>query len=132
MAKESFVTRARFLVPAKTLYRDWLDSAGHTAMTGAPATCDARIGGVFSAWDGYIQGVNLELEPGRRIVQSWLTTDFPEGSQPSRVEVLFEPVKGGTEITIRHTDIPEEVSGRYERGWKEYYFDPMRLRYEAS
>lgn len=38
---------------------------GNTAFTGSKATCDAGVGGEFTAWDGYISGKNLELEKGK-------------------------------------------------------------------
>ena len=47
--------------PAQDLYDAWLDSAGHTAMTGGAAHVSAEVGGTFDAWDGYISGKNLEL-----------------------------------------------------------------------
>ena len=61
------------IIPAspETIYEAWLDSDGHTKMTGSPAHATANVGGAFDAWDGYISGKNLELKPGERIVQSW-------------------------------------------------------------
>jgi hypothetical protein len=35
-------------------------------------------------------------------------------------------VEGGTRITFRHTDIPEGQSARYEQGWIDHYFRPMK------
>ena len=32
----------------------------------------------------------------------------------------------GTRVVIIHTDIPEGQSERYETGWIEYYFEPMK------
>jgi uncharacterized protein YndB with AHSA1/START domain len=107
------------------LYRAWLDSDEHSHFTGSKAEIDPQVGGSFTAWDGYIQGVTLELEPYQRIVQSWRTTDFPEGSPDSRLEVLFDEVKQGTQITLIHTLIPDGQAKGYEDGWCDYYFTPM-------
>jgi hypothetical protein len=55
------------VLPAEPLevYRAWLDSAGHTAFTGAQAEVQAQVGGRFTAWDGYIEGRTLQMEaPG--------------------------------------------------------------------
>ena len=52
----------------------------HAAFTGAKATCDARVGGIFTAYDGYISGRIVELETGERIVQEWRTTEWPPGA----------------------------------------------------
>lgn len=116
------------LMPAspRRVYEAWLDSKAHTEMTGGAARVNPRKGGKFSAWDGYITGKNLELEPGRRILQAWRTSEFPQGSPDSRLEVLLEPAKGGARITLRHTEIPDGQGGSYLEGWKAYYFEPMK------
>ena len=56
------------------IYSAWLSDEGHTEMTGGEANCSGEVGGEFDAWDGYISGVNLELDENARIVQSWRTT----------------------------------------------------------
>ena len=117
-------------VSARRLYEAWLDGTEHAAFTGgAAATCEPFVGGSFTAWDGYIDGTNLELEPYRRIVQSWRSSEFPEGSVPSRLEVLLEEVEGGTRLTLRHEDIPAGQGASYRYGWLEYYFKPMAEYY---
>jgi activator of HSP90 ATPase len=114
------------------IYQAWLDSAGHTAITGSPAEVNPAVGGKFSAWDGYIQGVTLELEPDRRIVQAWRTSDFPHGSPDSRLEVLLEPFEGGTRITLVHTEIPDGQGQEYAQGWEDFYFAPMKAYFSGS
>src|SRR5437763_16214673 len=112
------------LVPAprERIYSAWLHAVERAAMPGGGATADRKVGGQYTAWDGYVKGVNLELQPGRRIVQSWRTQDFPDGSADSRIEVLLEPADGGTRITLNHTEIPDGQAGDYEEGWRDHYF----------
>ena len=86
---ESFEVSATFPAPPRRVYQAWLSSDEHTAFTGGEAEVDPREGGKFTAWDGYIEGVTVELEPYRRIVQTWRTSDFPDGSGDSRLEVLL-------------------------------------------
>jgi activator of HSP90 ATPase len=112
-------------VGPEKLYRAWLDSAEHTAFTGGAAIIEPQVGGAFSAWDGYIQGVTLVLEPYRRIVQTWRTTEFPEASADSRLEVLLEEVEAGTKLTLIHSEIPAGQGEDYRQGWVENYFNPM-------
>jgi uncharacterized protein YndB with AHSA1/START domain len=45
----------------EAVYDAWLDSAEHSAMTGAGAKINNRVGGAYSAWDGYITGKTVEL-----------------------------------------------------------------------
>lgn len=112
--------------PAAEIYASLLDSVGHAAMTGAPAEVDANIGGRFTAWGGYIEGTTTALESGRRIVQTWRTSDFPAGSPDSILEILLDSAEGGTSVTIVHTNIPKGQGKNYKKGWEEYYFAPMR------
>lgn len=117
---------------ADRVYAAWVDSRGHTKMTGSKAIVDPTVGGEHSAWDGYITGRNIELEPARRIVQTWRTTDFPLGSGDSHLDVHLREVDGGTEITIFHAEIPEGQGAQYEQGWRDHYLEPMRKYFAKS
>ena len=119
-------------ITAQQLYNAWLDSETHSAFTGSPAQIDPHVGGKFTAWDGYIQGHTLETEPFRRILQAWRTTEFPEDSPDSRLEILIEEVNDGVQITLVHSDIPEGQGEDYRQGWSEYYFDPMGRYFSSS
>ena len=72
------------------VYEAFLDAKKHAAFTGSRATCNPEIGGRFTAYDGYIWGKILQLEKGRRIVQTWQTTEWPPEAPPSNVEFLFD------------------------------------------
>jgi len=115
------------LIPAEPerVYRAWMDSAQHAAFTGSAAEIDNRVGGKFTAWDGYIQGETLALEPFSHIVQSWRTTEFPESSPDSRLEVSFTAENGSTRLTLIHTNIPDGQGEGYRGGWEDYYFTPL-------
>jgi uncharacterized protein YndB with AHSA1/START domain len=108
------------------IYQAWLDSETHSEFTGAQASIDARVGGQHAAWDGYIAGLILSLEPDQRIVQSWRTTEFPDESPDSKLDVHLAAVSGGTKITIHHTDIPDGQGEQYRQGWIDHYFEPLK------
>jgi activator of HSP90 ATPase len=121
----SFRMSCSFPVPASTLYRAWLDSEQHSAMTGGEAECSDKKDGEFSAWDGYISGKNLLLKKGKRIEQSWRTTDFKKGDPDSLLSLTFEDDDNGGKIILEHSKIPKGQPD-YEQGWEDYYFKPMR------
>jgi len=125
MSTESITLWEIFPASPREIYEAWLSSA-HGKMVGSTATVDPRVGGAFTAWDGYIRGTTLELEPYRRIVQAWRTTEFSAPSPDSRLELLLEQVEGGTRLTIRHIEIPEGKSASLEQGWIDHYFRPMK------
>ena len=95
-------------------------------MTGNPAKVNGKVGGKFRAWDGYIFGSTLELEPDQRIVQAWRTSEFPDDAPDSRLEILFEVVAEGTKVTLIHGDMPEDQVDSYRQGWEDFYFKPMK------
>jgi uncharacterized protein YndB with AHSA1/START domain len=111
--------------PPQAVYRAWLDSEQHTQFTGSPALIDPREGGEFTAWDGYIRGTILELDPDRRILQAWRTTDFSDQDSDSRVEIHLEEAGGGANLRLLHSQIPDNQADGYAQGWQEYYFDPI-------
>jgi activator of HSP90 ATPase len=130
---ESFEVSAFFsALTAEKIYSAWLDSQAHSAMTGSPAEVDPAEGGKFSAWDGYIQGETLAAEPFQRILQAWRTTEFPENSPDSRLEVLIEEQDDGVQVTLIHSEIPEGQGEDYRQGWVEYYFEPMQRYFSAD
>jgi len=125
---KSKTIRQRVVVSATPVevYEAFVDAKRHSAFTGSKATCDARVGGEFTAWDGYISGKNLLLEEGRKIVQEWITTEWPEGFPPSRLELTFTKVKGGTEILMVHSGVPTELANDIADGWNEFYWKPLK------
>ena len=116
------------IVPATPVevYEAFMDAKKHSAFTGSRATCDPRVGGKFTAWDGYISGKNLELEKGKRIVQEWVTTDWPQNYPPSRLELNFKAIKEGTEISMIHSEVPAEQAEDTEQGWIDFYWEPLK------
>jgi len=49
-----------------------MDSKAQTNLTGAKAQISIKAGGAFTDHDGYANGMNIDLLPGKRSVRSWL------------------------------------------------------------
>jgi uncharacterized protein YndB with AHSA1/START domain len=128
MAESTEVKRV-IKAPARRIYEAWLDPEEHALMTGAATSQGPN--GSYTAWDGYIEGRTVEAEPYVRIVQTWRTSDFPEGAPDSTLTIELTEVSAGTEVKLVHTDIPEGQADDYVVGWKDHYFDPME-RYFSS
>jgi len=108
------------------VYEAFIDAKKHSAFTGSKATDDPRVGGKFTAWDGYISGKNLELEKGKRIVQEWMTTEWPEGHPLSRLELTFKKTEKRTEIRMVHSGVPSEQAADIRQGWIDFYWKPLK------
>ncbi len=121
------------VIPASphAIYEAWLDSDGHTKMTGSPAHASASVGDPFDAWDGHISGTNLELEPDKRILQSWRAADYTKEDGHSQIEVTLEPIEGSTKITLVHSNVPDNQTG-HQAGWVTHYFEPMKKYFSGS
>ena len=119
-----FVLKKQFAATAKHVYDAWLSSDGHTKMTGGTAVITDKTGEVFTAWNGYIEGRNIELEPNKRILQSWRTSQFEEHEEDSQIEVLLDEVDGKTTLTLTHTNLSDNGE-HYKLGWENHYFEPM-------
>lgn len=115
-----------FPVSPKRVYEAWMNSIDHSAFTNSEAKIDPVVGGEFSAWDGYITGKIISLEPYIRIVQNWRTTDFPEDAPDLILEILFQPVEVGCQVILNHTGLPDGRGDEFEQGWEDYYFAPMQ------
>ncbi len=120
-----FTLKTKIKATAEEIYKAWLNSEGHTKMTGGEAIVSDKVGDGFTAWDGYIEGQNISLKPNSRIVQSWRTSQFEAGEADSQIEVLLNEVDGETELTLIHSNVPES-GDHYKKGWEEHYFQPMK------
>ena len=115
---------------AKAIYSSWLSNEGHSKMTGGEAVISDEIGASFTAWDGYIEGRNLELDPYSRILQAWRTSQFEPHEADSELEVLLKEIAGGTELTLHHRNLPESGE-HYKLGWDNHYFKPMQAYFSS-
>lgn len=111
------------------VYEALMDSKKHAKFTGGEASISREVGGRFTAYDGYAEGVNQELVPDKKIVQTWRAEDWPEGHY-SMVTFSLNEVEGGTRLTFTQSGVPEEQYEDVSQGWKDYYWEPMKAMLE--
>ena len=114
--KTEFSLKAVFNATPEVVFKAWMSSDGHSAMTGSHARVEPRVGGAFTAWDGYISGKTLELKPYARIVQAWRTSEFADSDPNSRLEITLEAAKNGTQFTLVHKNLPAGPGGKLQDG----------------
>lgn len=115
-------------IPGKPVevYDMFLNPRKHAQFTGSKAVIQRRVGGKFTTWDGYISGTILEMVPRKKIVQEWQTSEWPEGMEPSIIELRFTHDGEGTEVSLTQTGVPATQAKEYDKGWHEYYWEPLR------
>jgi uncharacterized protein YndB with AHSA1/START domain len=100
-----------------------------SAATGQPAEITDREGDSFSIFGGRVQGRQIELVPGQRVVQAWrFGTAHPSPWEPgvySTVRFAIEPAGEGTRLVIDHAGIPAEWIEHISLGYPTFYQDPI-------
>ncbi|MDP2666246.1 MAG: SRPBCC family protein [Candidatus Diapherotrites archaeon] len=116
-----------FSVPPEKVYEALMDSKKHSFFTQSKASISRRVGGSISAYDDYITGKNLELIPGKRIVQSWRASDWEKGEPFSIVRFELEKSRNGTKLVFTHENIPSSHAASIAEGWNAFYWKPMKV-----
>jgi len=109
----------------KDVYDAFMDPKKHAKFTGGKAKISNKVGGKFSVFDGYAEGENVALEPGKKIVQTWRASDWPEGHM-SKITIKLTKKGKGTKLTFTHTGVPKDFFEDITQGWVEYYWEPIR------
>jgi uncharacterized protein YndB with AHSA1/START domain len=101
------------------------DSESFTKMTGGRAArIDKVAGGAISLFGGDISGRNIELVPGKRVVQAWRSQAWPEGLY-SIIRFELSPDGKGTKLVFDQAGHPADATAMLEGGWAKMYWEPM-------
>jgi uncharacterized protein YndB with AHSA1/START domain len=109
----------------KAVYEALMDTRRHKKFTGADAKISKRVGGDVSCYDGYINAINVELEPGKRIVQAWRGRDFGVGIWSIATFALKKARGKKTTLNFTQYGVPDEHFSSMSKGWREAYWDKL-------
>jgi len=120
-----------FSTSALDLYNCLLDERIHSSFTGAEAKITDKENDTFTAWDGYIEGKNIVLERGKKIVWKWKANEeaWPEGHWSEVVFILSDNAEGA-QLEMIHSFVPDALTESLSKGWHEYYWEPLRFYLE--
>jgi activator of HSP90 ATPase len=59
-----------------------------------------------------------------------MTTDWPEGYAPSKLELTFKETSEGTDISMVHSNVPAEQEKELAEGWEEFYWNPLKKYFQ--
>jgi activator of HSP90 ATPase len=116
----------RFPVPARRLYDLWVSPRGHAAFTGGSVRIGPRVGDRFSAFEGMISGSTLFSVPSRLLVQRWRGHHWKKSDADSILIVEFVQDGKNGRIDLIHVNVPKHDHAGVTRGWKKYYWGPLR------
>ncbi len=95
-----------------------------------PAKMDDQEGTEFELFDGDICGKNLKIDPNKEIVQEWYFGD--DNAEPSIATIKLHVHKTGTQVEVRHTNIPADAFENINEGWREYYIGAVKRFFEED
>ena len=116
----------KFSASPALIYDLLADSKKHTAVTGKNAAISRKIGGTFMVGGNEVSGVNVDLVPGKRIVQAWRHKRFPEGIFSMAAVTLTPTSDGGTKLVLTHRGVPKDLIPETERAWREQYWSRIK------
>jgi len=120
----------RIAAPRALVWAALTDPVHIETWSGAPAIMVDQAGTEFVLWDGDVHGRNLEVEPGRRLVQEWYGGNWDEPSIATFT--LWDVDGGGTFLELSHSNVPDDEAQDFDTGWDDYYLGPMKRLLEAS
>ena len=99
------------------------------AATGQAAQVSDREGERFSLFGGRVEGRQIELVPGERVVQAWrFGRAHPDPWEPgvySIVRFTLRREEDATRFVVDHDAIPPEWEEHIRAGYPAFYNDPM-------
>ena len=120
-----------FPASPERVYEVLTNAAKFAAATGRPAKIGDDEGATFSIFGGYIEGRQIELMPGERIVQAWRGSDWGPGVY-SVVRFTLTREGRGTRLAVDHDGYPDGKSPMYpswhehlSANWPVFYFQPL-------
>lgn len=118
-----------FRTTADELYKTFTDPQRLAAFTRAPPKVfeGAKKGGKFELFGGNVVGEYLELEPPKKIVQSWRLQQWPAGHH-STLEIEFDQndVDAVTTMRVNWTGVPVGQEDVTKENWQTYYVHSIK------
>jgi uncharacterized protein YndB with AHSA1/START domain len=113
----------------RKVYEALISEKLHAKFTGEKAVISRKVGGAFTCYGGYLAGINLDLVPGKRIVQAWRSSGWPNGTYSIATFSLTRK-RGGTKLAFSHVGVPASSHKGITNGWRTFYWKPLKAYLE--
>ena len=113
------VLNAEYSIQGNTelLYRGWLSSVIHSAMTGTRTEILPRVHGIFLARDGFERGKFIRLIPNERIVLTRRTDEYPNWHPDSQLDITLQGRRDGSTMRLELSGVPDGLMAQ-ETAWQ--------------
>jgi uncharacterized protein YndB with AHSA1/START domain len=125
---------------AAQVYAVLADAEALSALSGLSGQAGRSEGEEFSAFDGHVTGRQIELVPGKRVVQAWRFPVWEPGAY-SIVRFTLQPEGDSTRVVIDQDGYPDEsdVLGCHrtwhdhvDANWPVFYLEPLAKHFPAQ
>ncbi len=122
------------------VYELLADAEALSALSGMSGQAGRSAGEEFAAFDGHVTGRQIELVPGRRVVQAWRFPVWDDGRY-SIVRFTLEPEDGGTVLVIDQDGEPDGPDAlgchrtwhdHLDANWPTFYLTPLTTHFPAQ
>ena len=128
MKAKSFTISASFPFSSETVFTALTNARQIAMWSGQSGKVQPTIGGKIELFDGWVKGLVLAFELGKRLSFTWKPAEWAKESQSSIVTCVFEPTKTGSKITLKHSCFPNDSELQsHKAGWTEFVFDPLKM-----
>lgn len=132
--------RVRIAASPSTVWSFWTDARRLVEWWGSSAEIEAEPGGTFRVAMGedgpVMRGSFVELQPPTRLVFSFGWEANPPGTELSpgttTVEVTLTPAGDGTELVLRHSELPTSRAHEHAEGWDLFVGERLPAVVEAA
>jgi len=98
--------------------------------SGTRAEYDARSGGAYVLWDGYVRGKILTCAPPQKLAQTWQPRHWAISN--SVVTFTLRKTRGGTRLELTHENIPPAEFDDTLKNWNEFYIGAIQVMLQAE
>jgi uncharacterized protein YndB with AHSA1/START domain len=128
MKAYSFTISTSFPFSSETVFTALTNARQIAAWSGQSGKVHPTIGGKIELFDGWVKGIVLAYESGKRLSFTWKPSEWAKEKQASIVTCLFKPIKTGTKLILKHSGFPNDSELQsHKEGWVEFVFDPLKM-----
>lgn len=114
------------------VFRALTDAKSIGQWSGHKGRVEAKIGGKFEMFNGWVKGKVLAYQVGKILAYTWHPTDWDKKTKASIVEYKFTGTGVKTKIRLTHSGFPDaKAMKEHEEGWKEFVFDHLKKYFDA-
>ena len=128
MKTKSFTLSVSLPSSAETVFGALTNARLISEWSGQRGKVQPTIGGTMELFDGWVKGIVLAYEVGKRLSFTWKPAEWAEEDQSSIVTCHIIPKKNGSILTVKHSGFPNDSELQsHKDGWTEFVFEPLKM-----